>query len=743
MSFSVYRQLDQMDCGPTCLRMVAKHYGRSFSLQTLREKSQINRDGVSLLGIAEAAENIGFRTMATQLPFEVLAQEVPLPCIVHWQQNHFVIVYEITGAGKSNQPAWLWGERRKTVRVADPAKGSVDYSVEEFCQNWATNSPNGNSNGIVLLLEPTPAFYQQEDEKTGALGLRQLGSYLIQYHRLIAQVLLGLLVSSGIQLIYPMLTQSLVDIGVNTGNLPFVYTLLAAMTFLLISRQIIEAIRGRIMLHISTRLNLSILSDFLNKLMRLPNSFFETKRLGDILQRIGDHQRIESLLTGQALTILFSFIDLLLLSCVLAYYHLTIFTIFMVGNIFYVGWVFLFMRQRRKIDFKSFELASKDHNKIVQMISGVQDIKLAGAERFFRWDWERLQARIFHLQVRTLSLGQFQQTGTFTILQGISLVILFMSAKAVIDGELTFGTMLAIQSITGQLSGPIGQLVGFAHSWQDAKISLERLNEIHTLEDEDPVERPKMNYLPEQRALELQQLSFSYPGMADRKVLNGINLTIPANKTTAIVGMSGSGKTTLLKLLLKFYEPTEGTIQVGESRLRDMSHEMWRSNCGVVMQEGFIFSDTIAANIALGEEHFDQSRLRNAMRAANIIDFVDALPLGYNTKIGAEGNGLSQGQKQRLLIARAIYKNPQFLFFDEATNALDANNEAAVMHALNDFFKGRTVVVVAHRLSTVKNADQIVVLDAGRIVEVGSHSQLIAQHGAYWKLVKNQLELDS
>jgi len=499
-------------------------------------------------------------------------------------------------------------------------------------------------------------------------------------------------------------------------------------------------IRSWILLHISTRINISLLSDFFIKLMKLPLSFFDTKLFGDLMQRIHDHRRIETFLTNSSLDSIFSLFNLLVFGAVLAFYNLAIFLIFLLGTVLYAGWVVLFLNQRKKLDVKRFEAESKNQSGLVQLIQGMQEIKLANSERQKRWEWERVQAGLFKLNQRGMALNQYQQAGALFLNEGKNIFITFLAAKAVIEGQLTVGAMLAVQYIIGQLNSPIEQLIYFLQSMQDAQLSLGRLNEIHQLSDEEPVNQLTIAQLPEDKSLILRKVNFTYSGTNER-VLQYIDLHIPEGKTTAIVGMSGSGKTTLLKLLLKFYTPSSGEIRVGEANLSNLSHQLWRSECGVVMQDGFIFSDTIAPNIAVGEERPDTQKLLHAVKVANIQSFIESLPLGYNTKIGMEGNGISQGQKQRILIARAVYKDPAFLFFDEATNALDAENESVIMRNLEEFFLGRTVVVVAHRLSTVRNADQIVVLHKGKIAEQGTHEELTCFRGDYYRLVKNQLEL--
>ncbi len=726
LKFLHYQQHDAMDCGPTCLRMVAKHYGRGLTIQKLREATQIGKEGVSLLGISEAAESIGFKTLAVKVPFKQLEKEAPLPCIVHWKQNHFVVVYQI----KKNQ-----------VYVADPAIGLIKYSYTEFESQWATTIDEGEKIGIALLLETTQRFYQETDEPIKGINLSMLSGYVFKYKRLILQLFLGLFIGSMLQLILPFLTQSVVDIGIQTRNLHFIYLVLAAQLMLFIGRMSVEFIRSWIFLHMSTRINLSILSDFLGKLLRLPVSFFESKKTGDILQRIGDHQRIESFLTGTSLNVLFSMFNLVIFSVVLAYYNITIFGIFFLSSIIYSVWIVLFLRYRRKLDNKRFALASQNQSSLIQLVQSVPELKLNNAEIKKRWEWENLQIKNFHLRVEGLALQQYQQTGAMLINEGKNIVISFLAATAVVNGQMTLGAMMALQYIIGQLSSPVEQLIQFMQHYQDAQISLERLNEIHEIDDEETTQKPLLHILPENQDIQLKNLTFTYTGAGNEPVLKNINLTIPQGKITAIVGTSGSGKTTLLKLLLKFYKPQSGEIRLGNVSLENISHKLWRSKCGTVMQEGVIFSDTIAENIAFSDEFPDTKKLLHAVKVANIQPFIEELPLSYNTKIGAEGNGISQGQKQRLLIARAVYKNPDFIFFDEATNALDANNESVIMANLEEFFINRTVIVVAHRLSTVKNADQIVVMEKGEIVEVGTHSELTQRHGKYFELVKNQLEL--
>ncbi len=727
-NFPFYRQLDSMDCGPSCLKMIAQFHGRYYSLETLRTKTEINIDGVSLLGLSQAAEGIGYRTVAALLTWNQLENQSLLPCIVHWDDNHFVVVYKI---------------KKKKIWVADPSKGLIKYSKEEFLSYWIGKQNNSTTaKGTVLLLYPTPKLFEIQDEKKDKLNFSYLFKYLFAYKKLVIQLILGLLTSSILQLIFPFLTQSLVDIGINTHDLNFVTIILFAQLFLFLGQTGVDFIQSWILLHISTRVNVSILSDFLSKLMKLPIRYFEYKMTGDILQRMNDHHRIETFLTGQTLTTLFSSINFIVFSIILAYYNLVIFIIFIGASVLYIMWVVIFLKHRRKLDSKRFEIQSMAQNSVIQLIQGMQEIKLTNSSKIKRWQWENIQAQSFHFQIKNLTLSQYQEAGAVFLNQSKNIFITYFSALAVLNGDLSLGAMLAIQYIIGQLNSPILQLIGFVQALQDAKISLERLNEIHKQENEETTTKNFIYRLPEKKDISFKNISFTYPGAGNSPILKDFNLEIPEGKVTAIVGMSGSGKTTILKLLMKFYEVDKGEITIGNEIFSNLSHEMWRERSGSVMQNGFIFSDTIANNIAVGEEHPDETKLNYAANISNIQEFITSLPLGFNTTIGAGGNGISEGQRQRILIARVVYRNPEFLFFDEATNSLDSNNESCILKNLQDFFKSRTVVIVAHRLSTIKNADNIIVIGKGKILEQGNHNSLVKLKGHYHTLILNQLELD-
>ncbi len=705
--------------------MIAKHYGKVINTQQLRSLSETNREGSSLLGLSSAVEGIGFHSLGVRLSFATL-REANLPCILHWNNNHYVVAYKI---------------KKNTVFISDPAHGLISYPKNEFVRHWIGNNTDENTKeGIALLLEPTPNFYQEEFDEDQPFGFGFIFKYLFRYKRFIIQLIIGLLAGSVLQLILPFLTQSIVDVGIQNQDLNFIYLILFAQLFLYIGKASLEIIRGWILLHLSTRINISLISDFFVKLMKLPISFFDVRMTGDLLQRINDHSRIERILTTSSLSVLFSLFNLIVFSIVMAYYSLQILSVFVIGSVLYFAWVLVFFKKRKELDYKRFSQVSQEQSKVIELINGMQEIKLHNAERRMRWNWEFLQARLFKIATKSLRLEQTQSVGSNFINELKNMFITILSAKLVIDGSITLGMMLAITYIVGQLNTPIMQLIGFMRDVQDAKISLDRLGEIHNKEDEEKEGEEKITDIPENADIELRDISFRYTGGIE-PVLKNLSLTIPANKITAIVGTSGSGKTTLMKLLLRFYEVGKGDILVNDFHLNAISQTVWREHCGVVMQEGYIFNDTIASNIAVGADYVDREKLLHAIDVANVADYINSLPLGYNTKIGNEGIGLSTGQKQRLLIARAVYKNPKFLFFDEATSALDANNEKVIMEKLNTFFNNKTVVVIAHRLSTVKNAHQIVVLEAGKIVEIGNHETLIEQKGSYYNLVKNQLEL--
>jgi ATP-binding cassette subfamily B protein len=742
-TFPHYHQLDVMDCGPACLRMISKYYGRSYTIQTLRERSFITRQGVSMLGISDAAESIGFRTRGAKITFEQLVNNAALPCILHWNQNHFVVCYDI----KEKRNGFFRKkstEKEYIISIADPAHGKLEMTQSEFLRCWISSKIQGEDIGAALMLQPTPIFYDSEDESQKARrSLRYFSRYLFPYRKQFLQLALGMVIGSLLQMIFPFLTQAIVDNGIRLGNLSFITMILIAQLVLFVSRMSVDFIRSWILLHVSTRINITLISDFLAKLMRLPVSYFDTKMVGDIMQRIGDHSRIENFLTGSSLNTLFSFVNFIIFGCILAYYDLGILAVFLFGNLFYVLWVLAFMKYRRELDHKRFTLASGEQSNLFQLVTAMQEIKLNNCEKQKRWQWERIQVKLFNISVKGLAIGQYQQLGSIFFSQTTSILVSFMAANAVVNGDMTLGMMMAMTYIIGQLSSPIEQFIGFIQSLQDAKISLERIGEIHNKEDEEMTSFTKLSVLPEDRTIRMKDLWFSYDGADRNYVLEGINLEIPQNKITAIVGASGSGKTTLVKLMLGFYTPNKGEIYIHETPIKNINPHLWRQRCGAVMQEGFIFSDTIANNIAVSDETIDKERLLQAVKTANICEFIEGLPLSYNTKIGMEGIGVSQGQRQRMLIARIVYKNPDFLFFDEATNALDAKNERIIMDNLQSFYKGKTVVIVAHRLSTVQNADNIIVLDKGKIAEQGTHNELIRQNGIYYQLIKNQLELGS
>lgn len=729
-SFKCIIQSDSMMCGITCLQMVCKHFGREVSLRTLSKLCVATSEGVSMLGVNEAANKLGLRTMCARTDFDTLSKAT-LPCVLHWNQNHFVVLYKV--------------RKGRIFYVADPGKGLVKYNLEEFGKHWVSTASQGEEKGIAMFLEPTLEFYSHkvdnEEEDGSPRSFQFLFGYIKQYRKYFGQIVLGLLVGSLLQLILPFLTQSIVDVGIKNQNIGFIWLILLGQLMLTISRTAIDFIRRWLLLHISLRINISLVSDFFIKLLKLPMSFFDTKLMGDLMQRMGDHSRVNSFLTQQTLSIVFSLFTFVVFSIVLLSYNWLVFAIFMLGSLLYGGWLALFLRRRKVLDYELFEQQAINNNKTYEFITSMQEIKLQDCEQRRRWEWEDVQADLFGVQMKSLKLQQTQEAGSIFINELKNIVITVVAATAVIHGQLTLGMMLAVQYIIGQLNSPVEQLMSFFYSVQDVKISLERINEIHRMDDENGKQGLETSVKEEDKGIDLEDVNFKYDPHALKTIIDNVSLTIPKGKVTAIVGASGSGKTTLIKLMLGYYPVLGGQINIGGTDVNTLNKKWWRRQCGVVMQDGVIFSESIARNIAVDDKEIDKQRLQTAAEIACIHNYVMGLPLKYNTKIGRDGVGLSQGQKQRILIARAVYKNPDYIFLDEATNSLDANNERMIVEHLDEFYKGKTVVIVAHRLSTVKNANQIVVLDKGKVVETGNHETLTAKRGAYYNLVKNQLEL--
>ncbi|WP_017495792.1 peptidase domain-containing ABC transporter [Flavobacterium sp. WG21] len=723
--FPYYQQLDFKDCGPTCLRMIAKHYGKMFSREFLRDKTNITRVGVTMAGIAEAAEAIEMRTLGMRISLESLVTDVPVPFICPWRQKHFIVVYKTT---------------KSKIYVADPAKGLLDYSYSEFKKAW-TNTDDGN--GYVLLLEPNAQFYALEEDKIKNKGFKFLIPYFRPYKKLINQLFIGLLVGTIIQFLLPFLMQSVIDIGVNNRDVPFIYLILISQLVLILSQTSVTIFREWILIHFTSRFNIKMISDFLFKMVKLPVSYFDTRNTGEHLQRITDHTRIQSFISSSSLNMLFSMITFVVFNFILVYYSVRIFFVFIGASIIYVIWTFFFLKKRAELDYKRFDETSQSQTNLIQIINGVKEIKINNSQRKNRWKWEYTQISLFKTSLKTLKLAQYQSIGATLVNELKNITITFLSAKAVVDGDFTIGMMMTIQYIVGQLNLPLSNFVSFIQTWQDAKISLERLSQVHCKEDEDDLDQHKVKELSINKTIVIKDLSYRYGGKSTPYVLKNLSCSIPEGKTTAIVGASGSGKTTLMKLLLKFYEPSKGNISIGSIDLANVNNDYWRSNCGAVMQDTFMFDDTIAGNISESEQNeiIDREKLNNAAFIANIEDFIQKLPNKYNTELGTSGIRLSGGQEQRLMIARAVYKDPCYVFFDEATSALDANNEKVIIENLNTFLKEKTAIIIAHRLSTVKNADNIIVLEEGSVVEQGTHDNLTKLRGKYYGLVKNQLEL--
>ncbi len=715
-----------MDCGATCLRMVARHFGRNYSLDYLREITYIGKQGVDLLSISEAAEKIGLQTLAVRVSVNRLISDLPLPCIAHWDEDHFVVVYGVKG---------------DTILVADPAKGKRKLNVQEFLNHWAEEEEGGVQVGVLLLLQTTPEFFAREGETVDRSRIRYLLPYFTRNRQLMMQLGVGLVLGMLIQLLVPFLLKAIIDVGINRVDVNFIVIATLALGVLLISQLGVELFRSWILLHVGARVNINLVSDFLIQLTKMPLRFFETRLTGDLLQRIADNERVQRFLTSTSLMSVFSFLTFFAFVAILAIWSPIILTIFLAGTLAAVAWVALVGRWRRKSDYQQFDQLTQNQGSLMELINGMRDIKLHNAEKQKRWAWERIQAKLFRIGLETRQLEQLQRTGSAFFNEGKNLLIIAVAANLVIDGEMTLGMMVAIMYIVGTQQAPINRIVEFLRSFQEARLSLERMNEIHLRENQEDLAHQAVTLLPERADLVLEKVTFQYHGPGSKKVLKNVSLRIPKGKTTAVVGTSGSGKTTLIKLLMNLYQPTEGVVRLGDISLQNIDNRLWRSKCGGVLQDGYIFQDTIARNIALGDEIIDQKKLLRAVKAANIQSFVEALPLGYNTVVGREGQGLSEGQKQRLLIARMVYKDPEYLFLDEATMALDPYNEMLIMENLEDIFRSATKVIVAHRMSTIIEADNIIVLEDGELVEQGTHQELSYVQGAYYQLVKNQIEL--
>ena len=719
-----------MQCGIACLQMICGYYGKKYSSEYLSKLCFATTEGVSMLGINDAANTLGFHTLCVKIATKDL-EKVPLPCILHWNQNHFIVLYKVKNG--------------KKFYVADPGKGLVTYGLDEFKKHWVSTKSNGEAKGIAMFLETTPAFFTYKMEGEANLkekrSFRFLFGYVKKYRKYFGQIILGLIVGSLLQLVLPFLTQSIVDVGIKNQDIGFVWLILLGQLMLTISRTVIDFIRRWLLLHISLRINISLVSDFFIKLLKLPMSFFDTKLMGDLMQRMNDHSRVNNFLTQQTLNITFAMLTFVVFSVVLFFYNKFVFAIFLLGSILYGAWMTLFLKRRKVLDYELFEQQAINNNKTYEFITSMQEIKLQDCEQRRRWEWEDTQADLFGVQMKSLKLQQTQEAGSIFINEVKNIIITVVAATAVIHGQMTLGMMLAVQYIIGQLNSPVEQLMNFFYSLQDVKISLERINEIHQMDDENGRVGLQTSIEDKSEGIDIKDIMFKYDPHALRKTIDDVNIHIPQGKVTAIVGASGSGKTTLIRLMLGYYPVLEGQINIGNTDINKLNKKWWRRQCGVVMQDGVIFSESIARNIAVDDGDIDKERLLKAAEIACIKDYIMALPLKFNTKIGRDGVGLSQGQKQRILIARAVYKNPDYIFLDEATNSLDANNERSIVENLDMFYKGKTVVIVAHRLSTVKNADQIVVIDHGKVVEIGNHESLTAKRGAYYNLVKNQLEL--
>ncbi|MCB0635115.1 MAG: peptidase domain-containing ABC transporter [Lewinella sp.] len=723
--FPFYHQLEAMDCGATCLRMIARYYGRFYSLEYLRELTYLGKQGVSLLEISDAAEALGMQTLAVKTSFDRLSEDIPLPCVAHWEDDHFVVLYRA-----SSQHVW----------VADSEAGKFKLDREDFLRGWAQDEEDGEPLGVLLLLEPTDEFYEHEGREASKASWSYVFSYFRRYRYLIIQLLAGLFVGGLLQMAFPFLLKGLVDVGIGHVEPKFITMMVMGLLFIFLTQVGVELLRRWVLLHMGVRVNIKLVSDFLAKLTRLPLRFFDSRMTGDLMQRITDHERVQYFLTSTALFSALSLFNFVAFSFLLLFWSGWVFAMFFIGTLFQLAWVYFFQYRKRELEYKRFDQSAENQGKLIELINGMQELKLHNAEAQKRWSWERTQSRLIRTGIDSLVIDQWQRSGADVLNELKNLLITFFVANAVLTGEMTLGMLVAILYVIGQLNAPIRQFVEFMRALQEAHFSLERMNEIHEKADEEDISQ-KITMLPEMGDLILDRVSFQYDGPNSPTVIRQVSLRVPKGKMTAIVGSSGSGKTTLLKLMLGIYPPTEGAVRLGDVNLDNIQQRLWRDKVGAVLQDGYIFNDTIARNIALGDEIIDKHKLLRAVKVANVQSFIESLPLGYSTRIGQEGLGLSQGERQRLLIARAVYKNPEYLFLDEATTALDTYNEMLITEELREAFAGRTVVAVAHRLNTIREADYIIVLEGGEVVEQGSHDQLYFARGAYHHLLRNQMEL--
>ena len=728
-SFRQVFQTDSMDCGAACLCMIARHYGKKYSMRFFRENAHISREGISMLGLSMAAEKVGFRTLSAKITVEQLAEQIALPCILHWDGRHYVVCHRVSGKGSD-----------RVFHICDPAIGKIRVRGDELRSHWLSGHLGEEEVGLAMQLEPAPDFREkQPEDPADGFGLLFFSRYILPHKWQLAGLLFGALVVMTMGYFLPFISQSVVDIGILGRNMDFIVLMMAMQLMISFSQTTVMFMQGWVSLHVNTVINVRLISDYLGKLARMPLPFFEVRTLGDILQRIGDHDRIKSFLMNDLTDIVFATVTFVTFSVVLGIYNWRILAIFLLGNTAYALWVVSFMHYRRELDNRVFQQSATLQNNMVQFIRGMQEIKLNNLEERKCREWESLQAGLYRLGRRGLMIGQVQQAGLLVFSTTTGIAISYMTARRVVDGEMTLGMMTSLSFILGQVSGPIGSFIGFIQRYQDARISLERLGDIHARKEGGMDEGTGRNGMPTGKDIRFRNVSFSYNGMDRDMVLKDISFTIPQGHVTAIVGRSGCGKTTLMKLMQGFYQPVHGTVEVGGTPLPDISLREWRTHLGAVMQDGYIFSDSIAGNVAVDEDA-DMARVEDALEAVNMKGFVHSLPNGTDTKIGEDGLQLSQGQRQRILLARVIYKRPEYIFLDEATNSLDTKNENDIMAYIKKNLKGHTVIIVAHRLSTIRDADSIVVLENGRVAEQGVHSQLLCNKGIYYQLVQAQLD---